>query len=151
MKITSQGEQFQVFHGGIDKLPTSKLTNGLNSVRPEDVGIEGHHYEDWKDQRKKLNGIDWDDVEKKFNSGTLPVEKISLDNLHTTQAHLTQEGLRDRQKNREAPDPVSGDKYPWIIQHKGRKWIEDGHHRLAVDKLNGETSSLVRVYRTGIE
>lgn len=62
--------------------------------------------------------------------------EVKLDDLYGTQSEITRNGL---EKPR---DDSSG--LPLIVKSNGVQYIQDGHHRLAADKMAGKTSAKVR-------
>jgi hypothetical protein len=75
----------------------------------------------------------------------MPTEQVPLDGLHATQSRVFHKHL---DRYRKGNDVVSdGGDLPWVINHEGRNWVLDGHHRVvdAVDR--GQTHIEAHVMR----
>lgn len=72
------------------------------------------------------------------DSNDLPAKTVNLDDLTAMQNRV------DTSKVKGIAENGAGSKLPVVIQHDGKKWIADGHHRLAAAWLNGETNAKVR-------
>lgn len=72
---------------------------------------------------------------------TLPVERVPVASLTTTQRHLDLEALLY-----DVRMPWSND-LPNVVEHDGRRYLEDGHHRVARAILGGASTVDVRVFR----
>jgi hypothetical protein len=72
------------------------------------------------------------------DSADLPAKTVKLSDLTAMQNRV------DTAKVKAIAANGTGSKLPVVIQHNGKKWIADGHHRLAAAWLNGEESAKVR-------
>jgi hypothetical protein len=72
------------------------------------------------------------------DSADLPAKTVKLSDLTAMQNRV------DTGKVKAIAENGAGAKLPVVIQHDGKKWIADGHHRLAAAWLNGEESAKVR-------
>ena len=72
------------------------------------------------------------------DSNDLPAKTVKLDELTAMQNRV------ETGKVKAIAENGAGSKLPVVIQHDGKKWIADGHHRLAAAWLNGEESAKVR-------
>lgn len=75
-------------------------------------------------------------------------EPVVIADLVLSQKGITFEGLlhhADGQRPGYGGD--GGDLYPHVIEHGGRLYLEDGHHRVALAILRGQRSMLARVLR----
>ena len=74
-----------------------------------------------------------------------PVVEIVLNGLHRTQDSLFTKHL----DHHATPGLVGADDdrdLPLVVEHDGKRWILDGHHRLAAAMDRGETTASVRFY-----
>lgn len=72
--------------------------------------------------------------------------------LHTSQSSVDSPGLRayvDRPNNPEEWKDDVGFDAPEVVEHKGRLWIHDGHHRIIASRLRGERSFKAHFWSTG--
>lgn len=72
------------------------------------------------------------------DSQDLPAKTVKLSELTAMQNRV------DTAKVKAIAANGASGKLPVVIQHDGKKWIADGHHRLAAAWLNGEESAKVR-------
>lgn len=72
------------------------------------------------------------------DSQDLPAKTVKLSDLTALQNRV------DTAKVKAIAENGAGSKLPVVIQHEGKKWIADGHHRLAAAWLSGEESAKVR-------
>lgn len=74
------------------------------------------------------------------NSEKLPKRKVKLSELTAMQNRVDTGKVEALAENGAA----GGSKLPVVVQHDGRLWIADGHHRLAAAWLRGEETAEVR-------
>lgn len=89
-----------------------------------------------------LGSLREDQVPRFFGALTdgedLPAKTVNLDDLTAMQNRV------DTGKVKAIAANGASGKLPVVIQHDGKKYIADGHHRLAAAWLNGEDSAKVR-------
>lgn len=66
------------------------------------------------------------------DSDKLPEADVKLDELHAMQDRVDPDKVDAMREN-----GVAGGKLPVVVQHNGKKYIADGHHRLAAQWLDG--------------
>jgi hypothetical protein len=71
----------------------------------------------------------------------VPLEPVVIEDLIATQDGVYFEPLSKDWNTA----PVGGDKYPHVISFKGELYLEDGHHRVIRDRLDGFTIITARV------
>lgn len=74
------------------------------------------------------------------NPEGLTEKKVNLDDLTAMQNRVDTAKVKAIAE----ADPEEGAALPVVIQHDGKKWIADGHHRLAAAWLRGEGVAQVR-------
>ncbi len=73
------------------------------------------------------------------DSEKLPQVEVPLDSLHAMQDRVDPVKVKAIQDS-----GVAAAKLPVVVRHAGKNYIGDGHHRLAAQWLNGETTASVR-------
>jgi hypothetical protein len=71
-----------------------------------------------------------------------PTELVALHGIRATQTWISNAGLKHHRRPGARPD--SGD-LPWVICHRGRYYVLDGHHRAICAMGRGETHLLAHV------
>lgn len=69
---------------------------------------------------------------------------VGVDYVEIDELIATQPGLLLNTLIRPGP-PASGDPYPHVISWRGDLYLEDGHHRVTLAALSGESHVLARV------
>lgn len=71
----------------------------------------------------------------------IPPSTVHLDDLEMQQDHLYMASLMaDNMRT------YTGDTYPYVVDFNGKKYVEDGHHRVVRRKLIGRKTIKARVY-----
>jgi len=73
------------------------------------------------------------------NSETLPKTTVKLDELHAMQDRVDPKKVEAMRTN-----GIKGNKFPVVVRHNNKNYIADGHHRLAAQWLDGQTTAEVR-------
>jgi hypothetical protein len=131
-------EQFRAT--GLANLKKAKTEMGFSVstpahrvLRTNDVGFtyhdpgssEGRAYDRTADMTPKSKGI----------------EHVNLSELHTVQSSIAVSNVERHLNSGET------DQLPQVSTHKGKTWIDDGHHRIAAFKLGGATHMPMNVER----
>lgn len=66
----------------------------------------------------------------------IPTSVVQIDTLIFCQNHLTVEGLLKAAKGEAS---YCGDTYPHLVRFKGKIYIVDGHHRIVVAVVRGQS------------
>jgi len=72
------------------------------------------------------------------DSESLPKQEVNLSDLHAMQDRV------DPEKVSAIAEHGAGGKLATVVQHNGKKYIADGHHRLTADWLAGKETAEVR-------
>jgi hypothetical protein len=72
------------------------------------------------------------------DSESLPAQEVNLSDLHAMQDRV------DPEKVKAIAEHGTGGKLATVVQHNGKKYIADGHHRLTADWLAGKETAQVR-------
>lgn len=67
---------------------------------------------------------------------------VLITDLTPTQPAVTIDRLLHLQ---EGGEPETGDPYPHVVDHEGRLYVHDGHHRYVIALIRGEASFPARV------
>ena len=73
---------------------------------------------------------------------TSPAEAVPLDAVCATQNWVSAEGLRHHHRPGARPD---GGDLPWVVCHRRRYYVLDGHHRVITAIDRGETHIVAHV------
>ena len=60
----------------------------------------------------------------------MPVEHVEAAGMHATQPRLFKKHL-NRYRKDPAAEVADNETHPWVVEHEGKHWVVDGHHRVA--------------------
>lgn len=72
-----------------------------------------------------------------------PAKMVPIDKLIATQKWIRRERIHSELSG--APDPYPGGPLPLVVKENGKYYIQDGHHRLEIAKMQNHPYSLVRL------
>jgi hypothetical protein len=73
---------------------------------------------------------------------SIPVQKVCISDLIFSQTHVSIEGVLNAKAKGSS---FCGDSYPHVINYQGKLFLNDGHCRITMKLLNGETHTEVRI------
>ena len=73
---------------------------------------------------------------------SVPTQIVCISDLIFSQTHVSIEGLLNAQNK---GNSFCGDAYPHVISYQGKLFLNDGHCRITMKLLSGETHAEVRI------
>jgi hypothetical protein len=74
------------------------------------------------------------------------IDEVGIELVRISDLIATQNGVYLHALMADFADPYSHDPYPHVISWGGELWLEDGHHRVIRDIMQGRTSTNARVF-----
>lgn len=139
VKLNKNGVPVDGPPGLINKLSESEKTTAHENVKKrsdKNGQIDTSHFKgENMEERVPWNAPDIDDDES-FSE----VREVNIEELSASQSHVDAEGVEAYASG----TGYEGRQLPSVYEHKGRKIIMEGHHRLSALALSGRKTALVK-------
>lgn len=133
---SSKARKFQI-RGGVDKVVDSIATTLFGNTKAVNVNrifTNKYNEEEANIIRSSLG------YESVFSKPTGDVKAVSVSKIHPTQEYVGAENLKNISRAK-----IDKNDIPMAILKEGEVYIIDGHHRVAINILNGEKKIKVRL------